>query len=63
MGTDTEIGWGWLTSPSFDGTGAQTWHNGTTGGFRTFLPARRAWLWWPLAVAGLAAAAGITVLW
>ena len=28
-----------------------------------FLPARRAWLWWPLAVAGLAAAAGITVLW
>lgn len=144
MGTDTEIGWGWLTSPSFDGTGAQTWHNGATGGFRTFLtldlaagnrlphpveqrrsrrgrgprvrhrlldpgpllllwisgpwfavggwvwglalaptlaaaavlilraargprmpflPARRAWLWWPLAVAGLAAAAGITVLW
>ncbi|WP_292712786.1 serine hydrolase domain-containing protein [Microbacterium sp. 67-17] len=37
MGTDTEIGWGWLTSPSFDGTGAQTWHNGATGGFRTFL--------------------------
>ncbi|WP_375236642.1 hypothetical protein, partial [Microbacterium schleiferi] len=28
-----------------------------------FLPARRAWLWWPLAIAGLAAAAGITVLW
>lgn len=37
MGTDTEIGWGWITSPAFDGDGTQTWHNGATGGFRSFL--------------------------
>ena len=37
MGPGTEIGWGWMTSPSFDGDGMQTWHNGGTGGFRTFL--------------------------
>lgn len=37
MGPEGEIGWGWITSPSFDGTGTQTWHNGGTAGFRTIL--------------------------
>lgn len=37
MGPGADIGWGWITSPSFDGSGTQTWHNGGTGGFRTFL--------------------------
>lgn len=37
MGAEGEIGWGWITSPSFDGTGIQTWHNGGTAGFRTIL--------------------------
>lgn len=37
MGEGTEIGWGWITSPSFSGEGLQTWHNGGTAGFRTML--------------------------
>jgi CubicO group peptidase (beta-lactamase class C family) len=37
MGPEGEIGWGWITSPSFDGAGTQTWHNGGTAGFRTIL--------------------------
>ena len=37
MGEGAEIGWGWITSASFDGDGLQTWHNGGTGGFRTML--------------------------
>ncbi len=37
MGEGAEIGWGWITSPSFSGEGLQTWHNGGTAGFRTIL--------------------------
>lgn len=37
MGPEGEIGWGWIVSPSFDGSGTQTWHNGGTAGFRTIL--------------------------
>ncbi|WP_217178878.1 serine hydrolase [Streptomyces sp. AC495_CC817] len=37
MGETAEIGWAWITSPSFDGEGTQVWHNGGTAGFRTIL--------------------------
>lgn len=37
LGAEGEIGWGWITSASFDGAGTQTWHNGGTAGFRTIL--------------------------
>ncbi|MET1038000.1 MAG: serine hydrolase domain-containing protein [Aeromicrobium sp.] len=40
IGKDTRIGAGWITSPG--STGPVTWHNGATGGFRTWVGLDRA---------------------
>jgi len=54
--------WGLALAPSLAAVGVLILRS-ARGQRMPFLPARRAWFWWPVAVLGLVAAAGAVFLW